>query len=700
MRLLALCPLLATLFLSPINAQAEERYAQVKLIPERTHIKAGEEIRIATEINLAKDWHVYWINPGDSGVPVSITWEKPKDIEIGEINWPVPDKISYEVLLNYGYYDTATLLQTLKAPANLPEGPISLIAKVDLLVCNEICIPESSTIELTLNDPAAPPKDNANVIQAAAQKLPDDITGNFIYSDHNKQLNIKLAFDDSVIPTSTASEKFDFFPTGLGLINHIAKPKINVDYNEIFISYERGTEKTDNLENLEGLLVILGDHGQNIGYKLKAKRDQSYIPDGQNITDGTQKKNDPLSHTFTAPHLGLVEALIFALFGGLILNLMPCVFPVLSMKALSLVKMSEKETSLARKHGLAYTAGVMLSFLGIGGSLIALKSAGSAIGWGFQLQNPIVVAILAYMLFMLGLNLMGFFEIGSKLGNLGDKLTRKSGLAGSFFTGVLATIVATPCTAPFMGAAMGFALVQPALIGMSVFAALGFGLAFPYLLLSYAPKARKFLPKPGHWMTTFKQILAFPMFASAIWLVWVIAQQSGTYSILIVQGSMLSLSFGVYLWRHKGFLAHTLAYICLFLPIFGLSGLLPMPKMQDASEVFTQATLDEALATDAPVFVEMTAAWCITCKVNHATSLNIETTKKVFAEKKVRYLIGDWTNYNAEITAYLNQYGRDGVPIYVFYGAPDIKTGKRPEPKILPQVLTPSIVEHTIKGNN
>ena len=669
------------------NVHAQERYTTVKIVPERTHVKGGEELRIATEISLAKDWHVYWLNPGDSGIPVKITWKTPEKFEIKEINWPTPDKISYDILLNYGYYDRVTLLQDLKVPDKIPEGKITLDATVEMLVCNEICIPETSTISIDFNDPALTPQDNKDFIAAASDKLPEELTGTFTYSDVDKKLHVRLAFDDSVFPTSHPVEKFDFFPKALGIINHVSKPEVTVDYNEIMIRYERGDQPTDALDPLEGLLVITGEHGQNIGYDISIKRDQNQTPSAQKKTEPPKLSTD---------HVTLMTAFLFAFLGGLILNLMPCVFPVLSMKALSLVKMSDKELDLARKHGLAYTAGVMLSFISIGGILLALKSTGSAIGWGFQLQNPIVVALLTYMLFMIGLNLMGFFEVGTRLGNLGDKLTRKSGLGGSFFTGVLATVVATPCTAPFMGAAMGFALVQPAAIGIGIFAALGFGLALPYLYLSYVPSARRILPKPGAWMNSFKQFLAFPMFASAIWLTWVIALQSGVFSILIVMGSMLLLSMGVWLSHKKGHLAHIFMFVCIFLPLIGLAALIPMPKAQEFGSPFTNAALEEALASPEPVFVEMTAAWCITCKINHATSLNTESTKNLFKEKNIRYLIGDWTNYNAEITEFLNRYERDGVPIYVYYGKPDAKSGERPEPKILPQVLTPAIVKEYV----
>ncbi|MEM6781925.1 MAG: thioredoxin family protein, partial [Pseudomonadota bacterium] len=325
--------------------------------------------------------------------------------------------------------------------------------------------------------------------------------------------------------------------------------------------------------------------------------------------------------------------------------------------------------------------------------------AGAQIGWGFQLQNPIVVGGLAYLLFIIGLNLMGYFEFGQGMGNVGNKLTQGNGLGSSFFTGILATLVATPCTAPFMAGAIGFALTQPAIVNLAVFAALGLGLALPYLALSFAPALQKVMPKPGAWMNTFKQALAFPMFAGAIWLVWVISKQAGPTGVLQILTGMGVIGFGIWLWgvtKSKAAKAFTL----LLFAISAFMLVMPTAQMVDSAavseeakefgEVFTPETLNTLLAeSDDPVFVEMTAAWCITCKVNHATSINIPSTKKAFAENNVQYLIGDWTNQDPEITKFLNSFGRNGVPIYVYYAARNAQTGQRPEAQVLPQILTP-----------
>ena len=338
-----------------------------------------------------------------------------------------------------------------------------------------------------------------------------------------------------------------------------------------------------------------------------------------------------------------------------------------------------------------------------------LKAGGATIGWGFQLQNPLIVGGLAYLLFIIGLNLAGFFEFSNKFGNMGQSLAAKQGLSGSFFTGVLATLVATPCTAPFMAGAIGYALVQPAYVGLTVFAALGFGLALPYLALSVFPAFQKLLPKPGAWMDVFKQLLSFPMFGAALWLGWVLGIQTGADGMVSILIGMVLISFAIWMLKHKPKDTFWRNFVFVFVLIAFFGSFLVMPKiikpiaMTDASHVFGETynpeKLSAVLSHDDPVFVEMTAAWCITCKINHRVAINVDSTKELFAKENVRFLIGDWTNEDPKITKFLESYGRNGVPLYVFYGARDPATGERPEAVVLPQVLTPSIVKSYILGS-
>lgn len=698
--------LTAILFITSGNTYASnpetDKYTDVQITAERTALSPADEILIATEITLQPHWHIYWKNPGDSGLPVKIKWDMPEGFEIGEIQWPAPDKISYDILVNYGYYDQATLIQTLKTPEIMPEGKITLTATIDMLVCNEICIPESAEIKIHLNDPENLEQDHSEHIKAAQEKISKPINGEFTYTETENMLELSLKPEDRSILNTATKDNVEFFPHDWGAINHLAMPDVTIENGHVIIKHERGDQDLQEIKTLTGLLVIKGEIGQNKGFIIEAApQDQNTAPPIKVNQNNSQEAKDVQGKTGDKEKTTWIKALYLALFGGMILNLMPCVFPVLSMKALSLVKMGDKSEKTARLHGIAYTLGVVLSFLLIGGILILLKEAGAIIGWGFQLQNPIVIATLAYLLFAIGLNLIGFFEFDFGLGNMGNKLTQGNSISSSFFTGTLATIVATPCTAPFMGTAMGFALTQNAIVSLSVFASLGFGLALPYLLLSFIPATRKALPKPGAWMNTFKQFLAFPMFASCIWLVWVLNQQSDAHSTLFVLLGILAIAFAVWLShiRVQG-IAKAVKRISFIVSI--LFAIISLSYINTGTyefgEEFSQETLSERLKGNEPVFVEMTAAWCITCKINHSVAINVESTKNLFEQKNVQYLIGDWTNKDDTITNYLASFERNGVPLYVYYGARDQLTGKRPEPQLLPQILTPNIMQEYI-GN-
>ncbi|MGN7437125.1 MAG: protein-disulfide reductase DsbD family protein [Alcanivorax sp.] len=706
--------LAADAFGNAANSAEPERYTTVTAVSEHSAVKPGDEITIATTIKLAPHWHVYWSNPGDSGLPVKLNWDLPQGFEISDIQWPTPDKISYDILVNYGYYNEVILLQTLSVPDTLKEGRIDLSLTADMLVCNEICIPETGNVSIQLNDPGNLDHDMSELVKSAEMQLPQQAKGQFHFSEAEGILYLSFMPEDRTILNDATIENADFFPADWGIINHATEPEVSIGADTVHIKMERGDQPIDDIEHLTGLLVFKGDIGENKAYDVKIKHSEKAITSNPVVNKGNMeavKTPSPQEQNTNAPaqeNVTLFTALYLALFGGMILNLMPCVFPVLSMKALSLVKMKDKENAAARMHGLAYTLGVILSFLVIGGALIILKEAGAAIGWGFQLQNPFIVAILAYLLFAVGLNLMGFFEFGSRFANVGSKLTQGGSLSSSFFTGTLATIVATPCTAPFMGVAMGFAITQPAAISLLVFATLGFGLALPYLLLAYIPAARHLLPKPGSWMNTFKQLLAFPMFASTIWLVWVLSQQAGAQGVLLALLGLLAIAFSVWLSHLRSIgIAKAIGKIAMIVSLILMS--LTLSELKDLKteshghsynfgSEYSNEKLSELLKGDEPIFVEMTAAWCITCKINHAAAININATKELFAEKNVQYLIGDWTNQDPTITEYLSSFGRNGVPLYVYYGKRDPASQMRPKEIVLPQVLTPAIVKQTIEN--
>ncbi len=674
-----------------------ERYTSVKIIPEKNKVQPGETITIATEITLAPHWHVYWKNPGDSGIPVNVQWSAPENITIQGIKWPTPDKISYEILANYGYYERVVLLQSFVFPDEFKDEPITLSAKIDMLVCNEICIPESDQISITLNDPLKPAEDHTAYIQNETIKIPPVLEGDFMYNEQDQNFILSFKTDQNDLNMNLGS--LEFFPEEWGIVKYTSDPTISMDNGTITIKHPRGDRDLAELENLNGLIVIKNtEKGKSTSFAITAN--PADLPN-QIIND----KN--AEYVPTTQKTTWYTALLLAVLGGLILNLMPCVFPVLSLKALSLVKMGEKENKQARAYGIAYTLGVILSFILIGTILVILKQAGSSIGWGFHLQSPLIISALAYLLFAIGLNLMGFFDINTSIGNAGSKLTQGNSLSSSFFTGALVTIVATPCIGPFLGAAMGFALTQSAAFSIAFFASMGLGLSLPYIILSFIPATRTLLPRPGAWMNTFKQFLAFPMFAFTIWLLWILSQQAGPMGLLIGLCGILLISFLVWLTQFKSTeKAKTITSILSLLTLAALCYTLFSLKnadtytpehqaMSNFGADFSEQSLAQLLQTDDPVFVEMTAAWCFTCKINHAVAINIDSTKKAFLDHNVQYLIGDWTNNDPEITEYLKRYGRNGVPLYVFYPPRD-QDGKRPDAVILPQILTPAIVQETI----
>jgi len=680
--------LLVSLIFLPSLAQAQGNNVSLRLLPERGVVGAGDEMWIAIEQSIKPDWHTYWVNPGDSGAAPKVKWSAPEGFKFGPIQWPVPEKILYEPLVNYGYEGNVVLLQRLQTPSNLPEGEITLSADYEILVCQEECIPEYGTLELSLNGPGAMEEDNSAYIARALEELPVPYEGVASYriedGDFVFEMEADAAFMDGVDAGDVA-----VFPVEWGLVDNMAQPQAVYEDGQLTLRQKAGERDVGEVEESE-IVLTLGDE-RAVSVTAEHAAGVFGAPADMMRAEGFS--------------VGLlVQALGFALIGGVILNLMPCVFPVLSMKALSLVNMSEKERSHAQAHGLAYTLGVVLSFLAMAGILIALKAAGEEIGWGFQLQDPFVVGILLYVLFAVGLNLAGFFEVPGGFANAGSKLAQQQGLSGSFFTGVLAALVAAPCTAPFMAAAIGYALAQPAAVALAVFAALGFGLALPYLLLSYIPALQRVMPRPGAWMETFRQFLAFPMFGATVWLLWVLSQQAGPMGVLAIGIGLVLLAFAI--WLFKVARGRRLVQLLAVIVALGALAVVPGQAAMEPSEmggaesaqagalyeVYSPAALEAALESDDPVFVEMTAAWCITCKVNHKTSINIDRTRRIIGERGVRYLVGDWTNQDAEITKFLQSYGRNGVPLYVYYGRPDPDSGKRPEPVLLPQILTPGVV--------
>jgi thiol:disulfide interchange protein/DsbC/DsbD-like thiol-disulfide interchange protein len=683
------------------TARAQDtNHAHIDLIPAHTHPQAGEVISVIIRQTIAPEWHTYWINPGDSGAAPTIHWTLPDGFEAGDILWPTPKRIPYAGLVNFGYEGTISLLQDIYLPNPLPEGPVTLNARIEILVCKDICIPEFKDLSLTLLDPAAEPVDNNEILQTAFADIPLQVDWEGTYYEEKGRLIVEVNSPTPAIWNDVSTDSFQFFPRDWGITKNTVETKfMSLDSSRILaLAIDRDNRPLSDISILPVLISHKNNDGETraIEITLKPHPEKSVAQPAP-----TTKEESAILN------IGLGQALIFALIGGLILNLMPCVFPILSMKALSLVKLQGQSRRIAVQSGLAYTAGIMISFAVLAALLLGLKSGGESLGWGFHLQNPVITLFLAYLLFVIGLNLSGLFDFSLKFGGIGASLTQKQGWSGSFFTGILATIVATPCTAPFMAGALGFALVQPASIAVAIFLMLGFGLALPYLLVSCSPVLTRLLPRPGPWMVRFKEFLAFPMFASAAWLVWVLAQQAGSDAVMWALSGMVALALGIWMARHKPQRKFWRVLAGLIAAIIFLFALLPLldphilrTQSQSDTRVMTQdynsADYAVLLDGDDPVFVYMTAAWCITCKVNERVAIDTDETHALFKEKNVRLVRGDWTTMNTDITLFLKKYGRSGVPLYVYHGPRDKNDGNRPDAVILPQILTPAIVAETL----
>jgi thiol:disulfide interchange protein/DsbC/DsbD-like thiol-disulfide interchange protein len=662
--------LLALAMALPAAAQdAPAPKVHARLVAEDKAVAPGGSITIALEEKIAEGWHTYWKNPGDAGAPTEIAWTLPPGWKADAIQWPRPKRLPVGPLMDYGYEGTPWLLSKLTAPANAA-GSAAIKAHVTWLVCKQICIPEETmlTIDLPVG-PAAPDPAVAKDFAAARALLPVASPWKITYALAGT-LDLYAAAPSLAAAHPTSA---DFFPAHTGLIRNAAPQLVGYAKDGLVLRLTPGAV-VKSAGAVEGLLVLTSSDGSVQALEIHA------VPGPVPAAD------------FTAPASGgditLWLAIAFAFLGGIILNIMPCVLPILAMKALSLASHRQD----GRGESFSYAAGAVLSFAVLGLAIVLLRSGGAAIGWGFQLQNPVAVAGFALLIFAVGLNLSGLFEVGSV--TAGEALAGHGGLVGAFFTGVLAVAVAAPCTAPFMAAALGFALTQGALPALAVFVALGVGFALPFLLLGLWPRLLAFIPKPGAWMLTFKQFLAFPMYAAAAWLVWVLAQEAGPRGVILVLGAMILVALAAWLWsktrdlaargRAIGAAATLLVLIGALWGVASLQGTAAAPATSKLGEAYTAEKLASLRAANRPVFVDATAAWCITCLVNEDAVLSRDSVKSAFAARKVAYLVADWTNQNPEITALLKQNGRSGVPLYLYY-APGAKT-----PLILPQILTES----------
>jgi thiol:disulfide interchange protein/DsbC/DsbD-like thiol-disulfide interchange protein len=695
-RRLAFLVLMLAASLSAASAQGFRTppdLVRASLIAEPVAVAGAQPFTLAVRMQVKPGWHVYWRNPGDSGLPPEVTWTLPAGFNAGAIRWPAPERIAIATLMNYGYEGEVTLLVPVTPPPSLdPADPVQIQAKLTYLVCETECVPGSADLALTL--PVGEPRPDADqtaLFARARTALPAPAIWPVRLSSQGDTLQLDFAAAGLKPETIRGAA---FFPYSETAIDNAAAQVMTLDESGLHLTLSRSNPAEPVLSALPGVLTIEEVTGSTTHRLAFAYGDEPVPPVAADAPEAPAAP--PVAPVFDA--LTLASAVGLAFLGGLILNLMPCVFPVLSIKVLGLVRHAGESAARVRLHGLAYTAGVLASFLGLAGLLLALKGGGATIGWGFQLQSPAVVAGLSYLLLAMGLSLSGVVYVGGRLAGLGDGLARRSGLSGSFFTGVLATLVATPCTAPFMGSAVGFALTQSAGVALAVFASLGLGLALPFLGLTLWPTALRALPRPGAWMETLKQVLAFPVYATVAWLIWVLAQQVGPQGLLAGLIGLVLVGFAAWAWEHGraatprfGRIAQGLAVLTV-LAVAALTLSLDRDRAAPAAQAtadgiqpFTQARLDTLVNERRPVFVNMTAAWCITCAVNESTSLSTKAVRAAMTQRGVTYLKGDWTNQNPEITRLLEKHGRSGVPLYLLYTG----TG---EPQVLPQILTEGTV--------
>ncbi|MBU6165886.1 MAG: thioredoxin family protein [Alphaproteobacteria bacterium] len=676
---LAALALLFAPFMATAQSVSDQPHTRVELVAASTRPAPGQMLDIGIELTPRAGWHTYWKNPGDAGAPTRVAWALPAGTPApADLNYPVPGTLVVSGLMNHVYEKANMLTTRIAVPAGLAAGsafPVQV--QVDWLVCShEQCVPESATLNLPLviGDGAADAAMGARLIAAAAA-LPRPLAAAATWARQGKRfvLAVPLAGLDKV-------KSAWFFPDGDMVINHVTPQQVTIAGDALRI--ETDANAPDGA--VTGVLRVEMAGEAPMGFAITASRGNvpaaGVAPGGG--AAGAGGGGEP----------GLPLVLLGAVLGGLILNVMPCVFPILSLKALALAK-GNVDAGQARGEALAYTAGVVLVVTALGGVVLALRAAGSQVGWAFQLQDPRVIAFLLLLVTGIALNLAGLFEITLTTGNLGQGKAREGGLSGSFFTGALAAFVATPCTGPFMAGALGAALVLPTVQALSVFAGLGFGLALPFLLIGFVPALRRRLPRPGAWMVRLRAILSVPMFLTALALAWVLGQQLGVDGMTI--GLAGTLVFGLALWwlgarQHGGkglAVPATLSLATLVAAVILMPTTAPAAAgaTTAASELnavkFTPAALAELRAAGKPVFLFMTADWCLTCKVNEKGAMADARVAEAFKAKGITVMEGDWTRSDPAISAWLAEHKRAGVPVYVYYDA----SGGETE---LPQILT------------
>ena len=662
--------------------QAQHSQGEIVLMQEG--FAPGQTLYLGLFIQLDKDWHTYWKNPGDTGAPIFTDWKIPETWNLEPRQDPIPLRISTPPLVTFGYKDSVLLIQPIKIPQNEQRSQVLIDLEAEWLVCDDVCIPVVETLRIELfREGFEGPKNYQSQIrpelfQKFEAQLPvqwADLEVDIEWRESQYELRLQNIHE--------GFEVIDFLPLSKNLVSNGQPSITRVPSQNWLLTGNLSKRLKTSPSSLKGVLLVQSkDSEQVIGLSIETP------------SASTKEKSAWLLF------------LVMAFLGGLILNLMPCVFPVISIKMLSILQAKSKSSddfskSLPIGHW-PYTIGVLTSFWLLATVLVLLRAGGESLGWGFQLQSPWFVVCLIWVFWLLGFSLFGILNFNIWVPQSLSLKKSWPPFLQHFWSGVLSTVVASPCTAPFMGAALGFALAQPYWMMMAIFTALGLGLAFPYLLLGWFPDLARWLPRPGPWMNTLKQFMAFPMWATVIWLLWVLAFQVSPTSLSMVLAGLLVLSLALWIQfkqpEKKTVSARRLTILLVAVSLYLSFGFLKQTteiqnsnstEAKQAWQPFSQQTLDRLLQTDQPIFIDFTAAWCITCQLNKQTTLERGEILELFKERNVHLLRGDWTKRDPEITKILQVHNRAGVPMYLFY-----PEGGKQQPIVLPEILTPALIHN------
>ncbi|WP_338768838.1 thioredoxin family protein [Massilia sp. METH4] len=647
-------------------------------------IQPGKTLWLGLAIDHQPHWHTYWKNPGDSGLATTLAWKLPAGFTAGEIAWPTPKKLPLGPLTNYGYENRVLLPVPVQVPATFTGGDLKIGLHAEWLVCKEVCLPEAGDFELTVPANASTSAHGAlfDATRAATPVAQEGTTATARVDGH------ALAIEVHGLPAKPQGE-VQYFAEDVGVIDYAAKTEQRWADGVLHIKVPLSPQRSESPSVMKAVLVA---PGQPAGWTVSIPVEGDWPALGSTPSAPAPVPAAPAVPA-PAPDTSFALTLLFAFLGGALLNLMPCVFPVLSLKVFHLVQHKE-ERARAVAGGIAYTAGAVLSFVALAGLLLALRAGGAELGWGFQLQSPVFVGVLAALFTLIGLNLAGVFQFGGVLpGSLAGYRARHP-VVDDALSGVLAVAVASPCTAPFMGAALGVALTEPAPQALAIFAVLGLGMAAPYLAVALVPALGRLLPRPGAWMARFKVLMAFPMFATVVWLLWVLGQQTSIDAMAGMAASLVALAFACWTIgtpvasRGTRAALATAGLVVLAGAVYSVWPLLKAEPAQASAQAsgdwapWSAEAVSQARAAGKPVFIDFTAAWCITCQFNKRTVLNDAQLLKDFGAKDVVLLRADWTRRDPAITQQLAQLGRSGVPVYVLYGPKD------GQPQVLSEVLT------------